>query len=68
MTDALYSRTGHQHHQRCWGTATSGVPPNTPLFNGSICGYIPHTDALLVGTYWLNFVSIYIIKVKRACA
>lgn len=38
-TDALYSRTGHQHHQRCWGTATSGVPPNIPLFNGSICRY-----------------------------
>ncbi|DBA75927.1 TPA: hypothetical protein ACH3X2_008986 [Trebouxia sp. C0005] len=38
-TDALYSRTGHQHHHRCWGTVTSGVPPNTPLFNGSICRY-----------------------------
>ncbi|KAL3153753.1 hypothetical protein ABBQ32_013344 [Trebouxia sp. C0010 RCD-2024] len=40
-TDALYSRTGHQHHQRCWATATSGVPPTSPLFNGSICRYNP---------------------------
>eukprot|EP00803_Ostreobium_quekettii_P002515 evm.model.scf_113.4 EVM.evm.TU.scf_113.4 scf_113:72029-79810(+) len=28
---------GHRHVSHCWAVATSGIPPQQPLFNGSIC-------------------------------
>jgi hypothetical protein len=31
------SETGHRHLPACWGTVHSGLPPRTPLFNGTIC-------------------------------
>ena len=31
------SDTGHRHGHSCWLTATSGIPPQQPLFNGSAC-------------------------------
>ena len=31
------SVTGHQHSHLCWASASSGIPPREPLFNGSIC-------------------------------
>ena len=31
------SETGHRHLPACWGTVHSGLPPKTPLFNGTIC-------------------------------
>ena len=31
------SETGHRHVPHCWATVTSGIPPQQPVFNGSIC-------------------------------
>ncbi|KAK9789953.1 hypothetical protein WJX73_002050 [Symbiochloris irregularis] len=31
------SMTGHAHAHPCWASASSGIPPREPLFNGSIC-------------------------------
>ena len=35
--DEAMSDTGHRHGRHCWVSATSGIPPQQPLFNGSAC-------------------------------
>ena len=65
-TDAMYSRTGHQHHQRCWGTVTSGLPPNTPLFNGSICRYFLWLCAVHNSLHTTRCVQL-VLQVRCSC-
>ena len=31
------SDTGHKHGRHCWVSASSGIPPQQALFNGSAC-------------------------------
>ena len=31
------SDTGHRHGRQCWVSASSGIPPQQALFNGSAC-------------------------------
>jgi hypothetical protein len=44
------SETGHRHLPACWGTVHSGLPPKTPLFNGTICrgdsAFVQHGESL----------------------
>ena len=39
VSDSHHSDTGHKHRRHCWAVARSGIPPTSPLFNGSICRY-----------------------------
>eukprot|EP00884_Botryococcus_braunii_P007301 jgi/Botrbrau1/16572/Bobra.0068s0003.2 len=49
----MLTDTGHKHVPPCWATATSGVPPKDPFFNGSICR-LPLWQA---GQSWQNMMG-----------
>ena len=51
------SATGHARQPACWGTVHSGLPPRTPLFNGTVCrgntAFSQHNGALCKLLIWL---------------